>query len=86
MTPATALAVDLHTEPTEPIDQRVRLHDISWEDYEALLAMRGESSALRVTYLEGELEIMAPSLNHESGYQLKAGQSCRYRLESQDSG
>jgi len=68
MTQATAMALDLqteYTEHTEPIDQRVRLHDISWEDYEALLAMRGESSALRVTYLEGELEIMAPSLNHE---------------------
>lgn len=63
MTQATALAPNLHT---EHIDQRVRLHDISWEDYEALLAMRGESSAVRVTYLEGELEIMTPSLEHES--------------------
>ena len=66
MTQATALASDLHTEHTEHIDQRVRLHNISWEDYETLLVMRGESSALRVTYLEGELEIMSPSIDHES--------------------
>jgi hypothetical protein len=47
MTQATALASDLHTEHTEHIDQRVRLRNISWEDYEALLAMRGESSGKR---------------------------------------
>lgn len=63
MTQATAVAPAFNT---DPIDQFVRLHNISWEDYEALLAMRGESGALRVTYLEGELEIMTPSINHES--------------------
>ncbi len=47
------------------IDQRVTLHGVTWAQYEALLAMRGESSALRVTYLDGELEIMAPSTDHE---------------------
>jgi len=41
MTQATALAPDLRT---EPIDQRVRLHNISWEDYEALLAMRARAA------------------------------------------
>ena len=63
MTQATALAPAFNT---EHIDQFVRLHNISWEDYEALLAMRGENGGLRVTYLEGELEIMTPSINHES--------------------
>ena len=29
-------------------------------------AMRGESSATRVTYLEGELELMSPSFDHET--------------------
>lgn len=47
------------------VDQRVTLHGVSWADYEALLAMRGESAAIRVTYLEGELELMTPSINHE---------------------
>jgi len=48
------------------IDQRVILHGIGWDDYEAVLAMRGESSATRVTYLEGELEFMSPSIDHET--------------------
>jgi len=58
-------------QPLEPlrypewIDQRVTLHGIRWQDYEALLAMRGESSAIRVTYLNGELELMTPSITHE---------------------
>ena len=59
-------------QPLEPIrsrnrlDQRVTLHGIRWQDYEALLAMRGESSATRITYLEGELELMSPSFDHET--------------------
>lgn len=50
----------------EHIDQRVRLHGISWEDYEAILAMRGDDAGVRLTYLEGELELMTPSLDHEA--------------------
>lgn len=37
----------------------------SWEDYERLLAMRGESSVPRITYLEGLIELMSPSQYHE---------------------
>lgn len=47
------------------IDHIVRLHDISWADFEALLRMRGEHSAPRISYLEGEVEIMSPSRSHE---------------------
>jgi Uma2 family endonuclease len=36
-----------------------------WEDYERLLAMRGESSVPRMTYLEGLIELMSPSRYHE---------------------
>ena len=50
----------------DAIDQRVRLHDVSWADYEALLRARGEQSGVRVSYLEGELELMTPSVDHES--------------------
>lgn len=59
-------------QPLEPIrspnrlDQRVTLRGIRWQDYEALLAMRGESSATRLTYLEGELELISPSFDHET--------------------
>jgi Uma2 family endonuclease len=53
--------------PPDPshVDQRVYLHDVSWQAYEALLAWRGEWSGLRVTYLEGVLELMSPSIDHE---------------------
>jgi Uma2 family endonuclease len=49
----------------ESPDQRVALHRISWAQYEALLRSIGESSAVRTTYLEGELELMSPGRRHE---------------------
>jgi Uma2 family endonuclease len=36
-----------------------------WEDYERLLAMRGERAVPRITYLEGLIELMSPSRYHE---------------------
>ena len=47
------------------IDHVVVLYDLSWDDYEALLRMRGDHSAPRISYLEGEVEIMSPSRTHE---------------------
>ena len=47
------------------VDQRITLYDATWEDYERLLELRGESSNPRLTYLEGVLELMSPSLPHE---------------------
>jgi Uma2 family endonuclease len=46
-------------------DQRVILGDIDWWQFEAFLAIRGDRAGVRVTYLEGELEIMSPSRTHE---------------------
>lgn len=46
-------------------DSIVVLHDISWEDYERLLEMRGDHSAPRISFLEGEVEIMSPGRDHE---------------------
>lgn len=58
--------VSTRTSPHElEIDQRVTLHGVSWEQYENVLAIRGESSGVRITYLEGELELMSPSRPHE---------------------
>ncbi len=48
------------------IDQRVTLHGVSWDAYEALLTARGESAGVRLTYLKGELELMTPSIDHEA--------------------
>jgi Uma2 family endonuclease len=60
------MAAVLNLAPAVRIDQRVRLHGVSWQDFEALLAMRGDNGAVRVSYLEGELELMAPSIDHEN--------------------
>ncbi|MBI3185036.1 MAG: Uma2 family endonuclease [Myxococcales bacterium] len=52
-------------EQTFNVDHRVILHGVSWKTYEAILAARGDRSAPRIAYLEGELEIMSPSEGHE---------------------
>lgn len=46
-------------------EERIVLHGRSWADYEALAAMRGESAVPRVTFLDGEIELMAPGILHE---------------------
>jgi Uma2 family endonuclease len=46
-------------------DQRVILGGIDWWQFEAFLAIRGDSAGVRVTYLEGQLEIRSPSQSHE---------------------
>lgn len=46
-------------------DQFVHLRGVSWEDYERLLEMRGDRSAPRICFLEGTVEIMTPSRDHE---------------------
>jgi Uma2 family endonuclease len=42
------------------------LRGLSWSDYQRMLELRGHASVPRFAYLEGELEIMTPSLPHES--------------------
>jgi Uma2 family endonuclease len=46
-------------------DQRVVMHSVPWSHYEAQLALRGESAVPRMAYLEGALELMSPSKDHE---------------------
>jgi|SRR5579859_139192 len=46
-------------------DHRVTLHDVTWEQYEALLDVRGDRAGVRMAYLQGELELMSPSRSHE---------------------
>lgn len=46
-------------------DQRVVLAGATWEHYELELAMRGEKSVPRLAYLDGALELMSPSRDHE---------------------
>jgi Uma2 family endonuclease len=46
-------------------DQRVVLRAMSWQDYEALLALRGDRAGVRMYYLDGEIELVSPAEIHE---------------------
>lgn len=46
-------------------DHRVVLHAAPWSHYETQLALRGEAAGPRIAYLDGELELMSPSKDHE---------------------
>lgn len=39
--------------------------DTSWDEYEAILQQKANSSTYRISFLNGVLEIMSPSRNHE---------------------
>lgn len=51
----------------EDTEERRVYSQVSWQQYEALLADLGEKSPYRVHFLAGDLEIVAPSRRHESG-------------------
>jgi len=52
-------------EATKQFEQKVILHDVSWETYERLLIEHQESNTTRFNYDRGMLEIMILSLRHE---------------------
>jgi Uma2 family endonuclease len=52
--------------PHRTEDQRVTLNDVSWADFELILQIRGDRAGVRVTYLNGVLELMTPSVDHEA--------------------
>jgi len=51
------------TQSTE--EQRLILNSVTWQQYETLRATLDDIPGLRMTYLEGTLEIMTPSPEHE---------------------
>jgi Uma2 family endonuclease len=46
-------------------DQRVVMYGRTWEDYETLLKQRGDRSMPRMVYLDGAIELMTTSEDHE---------------------
>lgn len=46
-------------------NQRVVLDSVDWDEYEALLALRGERSHPKLAYLDGVVELMSTSREHE---------------------
>ncbi|MBR8829028.1 MAG: Uma2 family endonuclease [Gomphosphaeria aponina SAG 52.96 = DSM 107014] len=51
---------------TVPPGQRILLHDVSWQEFEEILADLGEHRAARIAYHQGILEIMTPLPEHEN--------------------
>ena len=41
------------------------LRAMAWQDFEALLAIRGDRAGVRLYYLDGEIEIVSPTKRHE---------------------
>ena len=47
-------------------DHIVILRNASWSDYQRVLELRGERAVPRLAYLEGVLQLMSPSRDHET--------------------
>lgn len=62
MAPVTAVPAGEYV-PTA--DQRLVTYNVPWTHYEAQLALRGDAPVPRVAYLEGAMELMSPSKDHE---------------------
>lgn len=56
----------LHHDEAPAGDHIVILRQSTWADYQRVLEMRGERSTPRLAYLEGALELMSPSREHEA--------------------
>lgn len=52
--------------PTIKPGSHLLLTGVSWKVYSDLLKMFAESPGVRLTYVEGELEIMSPLLSHDN--------------------
>jgi Uma2 family endonuclease len=52
-------------DPANAMDQRVVLYGLEWSQYESMLVIRGERAGVRMTYLEGALELMTTAVEHE---------------------
>jgi Uma2 family endonuclease len=55
----------LSAAPDERADQRLVMLNVPWTAYEAQLALRGDAPVPRVAYLDGVMELMSPSREHE---------------------
>ena len=48
-----------------PAGAVLRIDEVSWAEYENLLADLGEGYSVRIFYDQGRLEVMAPASAHE---------------------
>lgn len=62
---AVPAASTLPAASQQQADHVIVLRNVTWADYQRLLEIRGERPVPRLTYLEGDLELMTPSRSHE---------------------
>lgn len=62
-------------------EQRISLYDVSWEQYEIMLHIRGDRPSPRLSYCQGHLELMTTSSEHETNKKLIARLLELYALE-----
>lgn len=67
LAPALDQFLDLPARLPQDMEERYLRAGVSWPTYEAFLTARGDRAGTRVSYLDGVLEIMAPSRRHEEG-------------------
>lgn len=61
------MARQLREHDDRPVEDKiVVLREATWADYQRLLQLRGDHSAPRISFLEGDLEIKSPSHSHET--------------------
>lgn len=63
--PAFAAADEDPRAPHHNGDQRLVMFNVPWSAYEAQLALRGDAPVPRIAYLDGAMELMSPSRDHE---------------------
>lgn len=62
----TELLNDAEFASTDDLEEKFVTSGVSWQKYESLLAKLEDNSHYRVTYLDGILEIVSPSIRHEN--------------------
>lgn len=75
------MQIDLLEKITTGSEQRLILSGVSWQQYETLRLTLDDFPGLRMTYLEGTLEIMTPSPEHEMSKKVIARLVERYADE-----
>ena len=69
MTVAPSVAIPIKDIQLNP-GSAISIHNISWEQFEAILAELGEERRTRIAYSKGTLEIMSPLPAHERPHRI----------------
>ncbi len=78
---AKRLDADPDPDVSMDADHHMVIEGVSWEQYEAVREALDEKSSLRMTYLEGRLELVSPGKRHETAKKLIARLVELYALE-----